>query len=144
MANIPARSAILLFLPVFCFCAPDDPISIYTLEFECLSIKSEELKGKCLQAVRSGKRFTFDKTTMTQYEAKEITQAKPRVAWDTVRSISIVGEDTTRSETYSRRPEATTTDESLKSIAGSLRFMAVLMGVGFVAGIVSFVFASND
>lgn len=60
------------------------------------------------------------------------------VQMDTVRTVSISGEDTTVAVTIS--PSLGETKKNVDSMAGSLRFIAVITGITFVASVVSLIF----
>lgn len=114
-----------------------------TKEEECKVLPDLREVGSCLTTVRSGRPYfvSLEKLELVTDQLaaqKQIKTSTPLII-DTIAFVNIEGEDTTKTLYIAPRNDTRKAEKDLNSMAGSLRFMAVVSGLALAASIVSIV-----
>lgn len=113
---------------------------VFLTESECDAITIPHLKDKCVKATRAGASFSVDTETMAAYQSRGYTVFSPMASithrptgGDTTISISISGQDTTRTilVSPSRKPDDSVKELHSISSALSLIAGAAVISLGF-------------
>ncbi len=102
----------------------------FTTPIECNSIVDSALRSQCLNTVLRGNIFPF---------TAEFQKQESRPAFDTTVSKSVTGADTTLVFAVSPAHKEVNLKPEAESMAGSLRFMAVMSGLSFALSVATFI-----